>query len=127
MYLPTADETLSAHDQRVLDIPRIGGTRYIQSRISDLVAWAKTTFPPIHQSIRDTQEQLHTGHQDIPTHFSNTTAVPPTTTTTPTATTAQTTNNTVLPHTLPSQLLLLAIRQRLRHTRTQIAKISSDV
>jgi hypothetical protein len=57
-------------------------------------------------SIRDAQAQLFTGHQDIRTDFSNTTAAEPITTLT--ATTTAPTTPTALFH-------LLAIRQRLQH------------
>jgi hypothetical protein len=57
--------------------------------------WAKTPCPVIHQSIRDAQAQLHTGHQDIRTYSSNAIAAAPTITTTPPTT------NTVLLRTFP--------------------------
>jgi hypothetical protein len=59
---------------------------------TDLVAWAKKLFPAMHQSIRNAQPKLHTGHRDIHASFFSTAVAPPTTTTTPTATTAPTTN-----------------------------------
>jgi hypothetical protein len=44
-----------------------GGMR-LHSRTSDLVAWAKTMFPVVHQSIRYARTQLGTGHDDIRTY-----------------------------------------------------------
>jgi hypothetical protein len=58
-----------ALDRCVLDIPL---KERLQSRTSDLVAWAKTMFPVIHQSIREARAQLRTGHHNIRTYFSDT-------------------------------------------------------
>jgi hypothetical protein len=64
------------HDSRVLDIPF---EEQLESRTSDLIAWAKTMFPIIHRSIRDATARFHSGRQDIRTDFSDTTAGEPTT------------------------------------------------
>jgi hypothetical protein len=75
-----------AHDRRVLDVPL---EERLQSRMSNLIAWAKTMLTVINLSIRDARAQLHTGDQD-----SDTTVVEPTTTRTP-ATIIPTTNTAV--------------------------------
>jgi hypothetical protein len=95
-----------AHDRRVLDIPL---EDRLQSRTSDLIAWAKAMLTAIHKSIRDAQAQLYTSHHDIRIYFFDTTAAEPPTTTTPTATTAPTTSTARL------HSHLLAIRQRFQH------------
>jgi hypothetical protein len=59
-----------AHDLPIFDIPM--EERLIKSRTSDLVAWAKSMFSAIHQSLHDAQEQVHNGHQDIREYFSAT-------------------------------------------------------
>ena len=56
-----------AHDRRVLDILL---EELLESRTSELIAWAKTMLPVIRQSVRDARTQIHTGHQDIRAHFS---------------------------------------------------------
>jgi hypothetical protein len=58
-----------SHDGLILDIP----LEEKQSRTSDILARAKTTFPVAHQSIRDAQAQLHTGDPDISNYLSNVT------------------------------------------------------
>jgi hypothetical protein len=51
-------------DRRILDIPL---EERLQSRTSDLVAWAKTMFPVIHQSIREARAQLFLSYFSEPT------------------------------------------------------------
>jgi hypothetical protein len=51
-----------AHDRRVLDVPL---EERLQSRTSELLAWAKTMLPIINRGIRDARVQLQTGHQDL--------------------------------------------------------------
>jgi hypothetical protein len=48
-----------ANDRRVLDVPL---AERLQSRTSDLIAWAKIMLPVITQSVRDARAQMHTGH-----------------------------------------------------------------
>jgi hypothetical protein len=55
-----------AHDRRVLDVPLEEG---LQSRTSELLAWAKTMLPVINRSVRDARAQLRTGHQDLRSYF----------------------------------------------------------
>jgi hypothetical protein len=50
-----------AHDRRVLDV-RL--EERLQSRTTELLAWAKTMLPVINRSVRDARAQLQTGHQD---------------------------------------------------------------
>jgi hypothetical protein len=57
-----------AHDRRVLDVPL---EERLQSRTSELLAWAKTMLPVINRSVRDARTQLQTGHQDIRSYFSS--------------------------------------------------------
>jgi hypothetical protein len=59
-----------AHDRRVLDAPL---EERLQSRTSELLAWAKIMLPVINRSVRDTRAQLKTGHQDIRGFFSRAT------------------------------------------------------
>jgi hypothetical protein len=59
-----------AQDQRVLDVPL---EERLQSRTSELLAWAKTMLPAINRSVRDARAQLQTGHQDIRNYFSQAT------------------------------------------------------
>jgi hypothetical protein len=61
---------LAAHDRRVLDVPQ---EERLQSRTSELLAWAKTMLPVIDRSVRDARAQLQTGHQDIRIYFSQAT------------------------------------------------------
>jgi hypothetical protein len=61
-----------AHDRRVLDVPL---EERLQSRTSELLAWAKTMLPVINRSVRDARTQLQTGHQDIRSYFSKATVV----------------------------------------------------
>jgi hypothetical protein len=55
-----------AHDRRVLDVPL---EERLQSRTSELLAWAKTMLPIINRSVRDARAQLQTGHQDLRSYF----------------------------------------------------------
>jgi hypothetical protein len=55
-----------AHDRRVLDVPL---EERLQSRTSELLAWAKTMLPVINRSVRDACAQLRTGHQDLRSYF----------------------------------------------------------
>jgi hypothetical protein len=116
-HAPSNDhsDNSSAHTDRMLDHDR----RLSISRISDRVAWAKTMFPVIHQSIRDAQAQFRTGHQDIRTYLSDTTAAETTTTTISTTPTSPTTT------TARTRSHLLAIRQRFQLARTHFATIST--
>jgi hypothetical protein len=57
-----------ARDRRVLDIPL---EERLKSRTSALVAWVKTIFPVNNQSVRDARAEIHTGHQDIRSYFSD--------------------------------------------------------
>jgi hypothetical protein len=57
-----------AHDRRVLDVPL---EERLQSRTTELLAWAKTMLPVINRSVRDARAQLRTGHQDIRSYLSN--------------------------------------------------------
>jgi hypothetical protein len=50
-----------AHDRRVLDVPL---EERLQSRTSELLAWAKTMLP-LSTEASATLVQLQTGHQDI--------------------------------------------------------------
>jgi hypothetical protein len=59
-----------AHDRRVFDVPH---EERLQSRTTELLAWAKTMLPVINRSVRDARAQLQTGHQDIRSYFSNAT------------------------------------------------------
>jgi hypothetical protein len=59
-----------AHERRVLDVPL---EERLQSRTSDLMAWAKIMLPVINRSVRDARAQLKTGHQDIQGFFSRAT------------------------------------------------------
>jgi hypothetical protein len=54
-----------AIDRRIFDIPE----ERLQGRTSDLAAWTKTMLPTIRLSISEAQNQLRTGHQDIPFLF----------------------------------------------------------
>jgi hypothetical protein len=72
-----------ALDRRILDIP-------LEENLSDLVAWAKPTFPVILESISKAWAQLHTCLYDIHTYFSETIAAEPTTNATSNALTAPT-------------------------------------
>jgi hypothetical protein len=56
-----------AHDRRVLDVPL---QERLQSRTTELVAWARTMLPVINRSVRDAS-QLQTGHHDIRNYSSN--------------------------------------------------------
>jgi hypothetical protein len=60
-----------AHDRRVLDVPL---EERLQSRTSELLAWAKTMLPVINRSVRDARTQLQTGHH-IRSYFSKATVV----------------------------------------------------
>jgi hypothetical protein len=60
-----------AHDRRVLDVPL---EERLQSRTSELLAWAKTMLPVINRSVRDSYT-IQTGHQDIRSYFSKATVV----------------------------------------------------
>jgi hypothetical protein len=51
-----------------LDVPL---EERLQSRTSELLAWAKTMLPVINRSVRDARTQLQTGHQDIRSYFSS--------------------------------------------------------
>ena len=48
----------------------------LQGRTSDIAAWNKTMQPTIRISIKEAQDQLRTGHRDIRTFLSDTTATP---------------------------------------------------
>jgi hypothetical protein len=61
-----------AHDRRVLDVPL---EERLQSRTSELLAWAKTMLPVINRSVRDARTTIKTGHQDIRSYFSKATVV----------------------------------------------------
>jgi hypothetical protein len=45
-----------AHDRRVLDVPL---EERLQSRTSELLAWAKTMLPVINRSVRDARTQYN--------------------------------------------------------------------
>jgi hypothetical protein len=60
-----------ALDRRILDTPM---EERLQSRTTDLIAWAMTMFPVLRQNISEARKQLHTGHHDIRTYFFNTAA-----------------------------------------------------
>jgi hypothetical protein len=91
----------------------------LQSRISDLSAWAKTMLLFINQSVRDARAQLHTGHQDTPTYSSDMTVAAVATTTTPATATATSTARITV-H-------LLDFYQRFERARTRIATLSTDI
>jgi hypothetical protein len=55
-------------DQLVLDVPL---EERLKSRTSELLAWVKTISPVINQSVSDARAQIHTGHQDILSYFSD--------------------------------------------------------
>jgi hypothetical protein len=57
-----------ARDRRVLNIPL---EERLKSRTSALVAWVKTIFPVNNQSVRDARAEIHTGHEDIRSYFSD--------------------------------------------------------
>ena len=127
-----------AHDRRVLEVPL---EERLQSRTSELLAWAKAMLPVINRSVRDARAQLQTGHQDIRSYFSQTTVattnqtaarptgthparpdVPPVGTTDHTATTQIGTS--------PARRLnifLLEIRQHFQSARIRMATVSSDI
>jgi hypothetical protein len=105
-----------ARDRRVLDVPL---EERLKSRTSALAARVKTIFPDINQSVRDVRAQIHTGHQDIRSYFSDATVTASATTTTPIAATETRPARTNGP--------LLAIRQRFQGARTKIATISADI
>jgi hypothetical protein len=105
-----------AHDRRVLDVPL---AERLQSRTSDLIAWAKSMFPVITQSFRDARAQIHTGHQDIRTYLFGATVAGTATTTTPATATATTTAR--------ASASLPEYRQRSQHAQTTIATLSTDI
>jgi hypothetical protein len=69
-----------ARDRRVLDVPL---EERLKSRTSALAAWVETISPVINQSVRDARAQIHTGHQDIRSYFSDAAAAATATTTSP--------------------------------------------
>jgi hypothetical protein len=138
-----------AHDRRVLDVPL---EERLQSRTSELLAWAKTMLPVINRSIRDARAQLRTGHQDLRSHFPRATvattdrraatpAVRDARATLQTGhqdlrsyfsqTTVATTDHTTATPIVTSQarpnVPLLDIRQRFQSARTRMATLSSDI
>jgi hypothetical protein len=107
---------MSAHDWRVLDSPL---EKRLRSRTCEVLAWAETTLPIINQSFCDARTQLHTGHQDILTYFSEAIMAPVAIATTLTSATLTSTARTTV--------LLLDIRQRFQSARTRMATLSSDI
>jgi hypothetical protein len=103
-----------AHDRRVLDVPL---EEPLQSRTSELLAWAKTMLHVINQNVRDARAQIQTGDQDIRGFFSRATAATADHTTTIPIDTSST--RPVAP--------TLDMRQRFRSARIQKATISSDI
>jgi hypothetical protein len=105
-----------ACDQRVLDVPL---EERLKSRTSALAACVKTIFPVINQSVRDARAEIHTGHLDIRSYFSDAAA----------AATATTTRPITATETRPARTNgpILAIRQRFQGARTRIATISADI
>jgi hypothetical protein len=90
----------------------------LQSRTSELLLeGAKTMLSVISQSVRDARAQLHTGHQDMRTYFSQATA----------ATTAHPTATPRLAGPARSNVLLLDVRQRFQSARTRKATLPSDI
>jgi hypothetical protein len=78
---------MPAIDRRIFNTPL---EERLQARTSDLVAWTTTMFPFIHRSISEVRAQIHTGHHDIRTYFTDTTAAESTTNAMPNAPTAPT-------------------------------------
>jgi hypothetical protein len=110
-----------AHDRRILVVPL---EERLQSRTSDLIAWAKTMLRVINQSVRDARAQLHTGHPDIRSYFSDATGATEATTTTPATATVCVILSLIVPST---NVLFLDIRQRLHSAGTRMATLSSDI
>jgi hypothetical protein len=138
-----------AHDRSVLDVPL---EERLQSRSSDLLAWAKTMLPVINRSVRDARAQLQTGHQDLRSYFPQATvATTDQRAATPTvrdarvqlqtghqdlrsyfsqATVATTDHRAATPTvTSPARpnVPLLDIRQRFQSARTRMTTLSSDI
>jgi hypothetical protein len=105
-----------ANDRRVLDVPL---AERLQSRTSDLIAWAKIMLPVITQSVRDARAQIHTGHQDIRNYLLGATVAGTATATIPATATATSTARASA--SLPEN------RQRSQHARTTIATLSTDI
>jgi hypothetical protein len=103
-----------AHDRRVLDVPL---EERLQSRTSELLAWAMTMLPVINRSVRHARVELQTGHQDLRSYFSHATVA--------------TTDHTAATPTVTSpsrhEAPLLGIRQRFQSARTRMATLSSDI
>jgi hypothetical protein len=111
----TQDETgnalsalMLAHDRRVLNEPL---EETLQSRTSELLAWAKTMLPVINQSVRDARVQFQTRHQDLRSYF------PQATVTTTDHRAATPTVTSPAPPSVP----LLDIQQRFQSARTRMA------
>jgi hypothetical protein len=102
-----------SHDRRVLDVPL---EERLQSRTSELLAWAKTMLLVINRSVRDVRAQLQTGHQDLRSYF-------------PQATVATTDHIAATPIvTSPARPNVpLDSRQRFHRPRTRMATLSSDI
>ena len=127
-----------AHDKRVLDIPL---EERLQSRTSELVAWAKSMLPVINRSVRDARDQLRTGHQDIRSSFSQSTVdTTDHTVDRPTVPLRARPNvpqvdNTANPATTPTvasparrfNMSFLTIRQHFQNARIRMATIPSEI
>jgi hypothetical protein len=103
-----------AHDRRIFEVPL---EERLQSRTSELLAWAKTMLPVIKQSVRDAQAQIQTGHRDIRGFFSRATA----------ATIDHTATIPIDTSTARPIVPTLDMWQHIQNARTQIATISSDI
>ncbi len=113
-----------AHDRRVLDVPL---KERLQTRTSELLAWAKTMLPVCNRSVHDARaQQLHTGHQDIRIYFIKAgVATRDHTVATADHTGAPGATSTITKPARPN-VPLLDIRQRFQSTRTMMATLSSD-
>jgi hypothetical protein len=100
-----------AHDRRVLDVPQ---EERLQSRTSELLAWAKTMLPVI---VHDARAQLQTGHQDLRSYFPQATV----------ATTDHTAATPIVTNPARPNVPLLDIRQRFQSARTRMATFSPEI
>jgi hypothetical protein len=106
---------MPAIDRRMFDITR--GTSPGKNIRCTVAAWNKTMQPTIRISTNEAQDQLSTGHRDIRTFFSDTTATPRNTIETA-ANANTTTDNTATGRIGPQRN---EVRQRPQQTRTQPA------